>query len=86
MKTIILLVSQLLFVSLSVHAATAQSGRVVSVAHHQSTQLVISGKAKKVTLGDPEVLDIVVLRSNELFLIGKKLERPMCRFGIVVAD
>ncbi|WP_029849852.1 type II and III secretion system protein family protein [Vibrio parahaemolyticus] len=73
MKTIILLVSQLLFVSLSVHAATAQSGRVVSVAHHQSTQLVISGKAKKVTLGDPEVLDIVVLRSNELFLIGKKL-------------
>ncbi|MDF5044099.1 type II and III secretion system protein family protein, partial [Vibrio parahaemolyticus] len=50
MKTIILLVSQLLFVSLSVHAATAQSGRVVSVAHHQSTQLVISGKAKKVTL------------------------------------
>ncbi|MCS0022279.1 type II and III secretion system protein family protein [Vibrio diabolicus] len=73
MKTIILLVSQLLFVSLSVNAATVQSGKVVTVAHHQSTQLMISGQAKKVTLGDPEVLDILVLRSNELFLIGKKL-------------
>ncbi|EOU3284629.1 type II and III secretion system protein family protein [Vibrio harveyi] len=73
MKRIILLISQLLFVSLSVNAAPAQSGKVVSVAHHQSTQLIISGKAKKVTLGDPEVLDIIVLRSNELFLVGKKL-------------
>ncbi|WP_050918229.1 type II and III secretion system protein family protein [Vibrio campbellii] len=73
MKRIILLISQLLFVSLSVNAAPAQSGKVVSVAHHQSTQLMISGKAKKVTLGDPEVLDIIVLRSNELFLVGKKL-------------
>lgn len=73
MKTIILLISQLLFISLSVNAATVQSGKVVTVAHHQSTQLMISGKAKKVTLGDPEVLDILVLRSNELFLIGKKL-------------
>lgn len=73
MKRIILLISQLLFVSLSVNAAPAQSGKLVSVAHHQSTQLIISGKAKKVTLGDPEVLDIIVLRSNELFLVGKKL-------------
>ena len=32
--------------------------KVVTVAHHQSTQLMISGQAKKVTLGDPEVLDI----------------------------
>ncbi|MDF2154431.1 type II and III secretion system protein family protein [Vibrio sp. CAU 1672] len=73
MKTTILILCQLLFVSFSVNAATAQSGKIVSVPHHQSTQLMISGKAKKVTLGDPEVLDILVLRSNELFLIGKKL-------------
>lgn len=58
--------------SVSVNAA-AQSGKVVSVPHHQSTQLMISGSAKKVTLGDPSVLDILVLRSNELYLIGKKL-------------
>ncbi len=58
--------------SVNVYAA-AQSGRVVAVPHHQSTQLMISGSAKKVTLGDPSILDILVLRSNELYLIGKKL-------------
>jgi len=62
----------MLLVSVTVHAA-AQSGRVVSVPHHQSTQLMISGNAKKVTLGDPSILDILVLKSNELYLIGKKL-------------
>ncbi|HBC3895542.1 type II and III secretion system protein family protein [Vibrio alginolyticus] len=73
MKTIIAIAIQLLFFSLCVNAATVQSGRVVTVAHHQSTQLMISGQARKVTLGDPEVLDLLVLRANELFLIGKKL-------------
>lgn len=74
MKRIILILCQLLLVgsSFTVYAA-AQSGRVVSVPHHQSIQLMISGNAKKVTLGDPAVLDILVLRSNELFLIGKRL-------------
>ncbi|ANQ27164.1 type II and III secretion system protein family protein [Vibrio natriegens] len=74
MKRTILILSHLimLLVSVTVHAA-AQSGRVVSVPHHQSTQLMISGNAKKVTLGDPSILDILVLKSNELYLIGKKL-------------
>ncbi|MDV6251368.1 type II and III secretion system protein family protein [Vibrio sp. EA2] len=74
MKRTILILSHLimLLTSVTVYAA-AQSGRVVSVPHHQSTQLMISGSAKKVTLGDPTVLDILVLRSNELYLIGKKL-------------
>lgn len=74
MKRTILNLSHLimLLVTVTVHAA-AQSGRVVSVPHHQSTQLMISGSAKKVTLGDPSILDILVLRSNELYLIGKKL-------------
>ncbi|MGP8307466.1 type II and III secretion system protein family protein [Vibrio sp. YIC-376] len=74
MKRTILILSHLIMVlaSVTVYAA-AQSGRVVSVPHHQSTQLMISGNAKKVTLGDPTVLDILVLRSNELYLIGKKL-------------
>ncbi|HAS64436.1 MAG TPA: pilus assembly protein CpaC [Vibrio sp.] len=73
MKTIIFLLFPLLLLSFSAQAATAQSGKVVSVPHHQSTQLMISGKAKKVTLGDPAVVDMVILRSNELFLIGKRL-------------
>lgn len=74
MKRTILVLSHLfmLLLSVTVHSA-AQSGRVVSVPHHQSTQLMISGNAKKVTLGDPSILDILVLKSNELYLIGKKL-------------
>ncbi|GAA5647207.1 MULTISPECIES: type II and III secretion system protein family protein [Vibrio] len=73
MKRIIFVICHLLMTSFALHAATIPSGKVVSVAHHQSTQVVISGSAKKVTLGDPSVVDILVLRSNELFLVGKKL-------------
>ncbi|MFN1550507.1 type II and III secretion system protein family protein [Vibrio natriegens] len=74
MKITILLLSHLIMILASVNVyAAAQSGRVVAVPHHQSTQLMISGSAKKVTLGDPSILDILVLRSNELYLIGKKL-------------
>ncbi|WP_198595140.1 pilus assembly protein N-terminal domain-containing protein, partial [Vibrio splendidus] len=53
--------------------AALQTGKTVTVPHHKSTHVVLSGKAAKVSLGDPEVLDIVILKSNELFLIGKKL-------------
>ncbi|WP_103880473.1 type II and III secretion system protein family protein [Vibrio hangzhouensis] len=53
--------------------AATQSGKVVKVPHHKSQNVILAGKAKRVSLGDPEVLDIVMLRSNEVFLIGKKL-------------
>ncbi|MCL9781428.1 type II and III secretion system protein family protein [Vibrio sp. S4M6] len=53
--------------------ASTQTGKVVKVPHHKSTHVNLAGKAKRVSLGDPEVLDFVMLRSNELFLIGKKL-------------
>ncbi|WP_394135951.1 type II and III secretion system protein family protein [Aliivibrio fischeri] len=53
--------------------AATQTGKTVTVAHHKSTHVVLSGKAKQVSLGDPDVLDIVILKSNEVFLIGKKL-------------
>ncbi|OBT06585.1 pilus assembly protein CpaC [Vibrio sp. UCD-FRSSP16_10] len=56
----------------SVQAST-QSGNTITIPHHKSTHVKISGKAKKVSLGDPEVLDIVMLKADELFLIGKKL-------------
>ncbi|UUM31862.1 type II and III secretion system protein family protein [Vibrio japonicus] len=53
--------------------AAAQSGKTVTVPHHKSAFVQLQGKAKRVSLGDPEVLDIVMIKSNELFLIGKKL-------------
>ncbi len=53
--------------------AASQSGKTVTVPQHKSTQVVLQGAASKVSLGDPDVLDIVMLKSNELFLIGKKL-------------
>jgi pilus assembly protein CpaC len=68
---ILIILSFLSFV-FSVSAAT-QSGKVVKVPHHKSTHVTLAGKAKRVSLGDPEVLDIVMLRSSEVFLIGKKL-------------
>ncbi|MCJ2377109.1 type II and III secretion system protein family protein [Vibrio sp. ZSDZ34] len=71
MKRIFLLLSIIGMVTF-VHAATS-SGKVVTVPHHKSEYVMLSGKAKRVSLGDPSVLDIVMLRSNELFLIGKKL-------------
>ena len=73
MRTFIsLLMVSLFSTGLPVNAAT-QTGKTVTIAHHKSTHVVLSGKAKQVSLGDPEVLDIVILKSNEVFLIGKKL-------------
>lgn len=70
MKRIIVIMSLLIF---SWSAVAAQTGRTVTVPHHKSVQIKLQGKAAKVSLGDPNVLDIVILKSNELFLIGKKL-------------
>lgn len=72
MKKIIILISLLVTSSFWAVAST-QTGEVVKVPHHKSTHVNLSGKAKRVSLGDPEVLDIVMLKSDELFLIGKKL-------------
>ncbi len=68
---IILIIASFLW-CMTVSAAT-QSGKVVKVPHHKSTHVTLAGKASRVSLGDPEVLDIVMLKSNEVFLIGKKL-------------
>lgn len=72
MKRIITILALFLTCSSWVMAA-AQSGKTVTVPHHKSTFVQLQGKAKRVSLGDPEVLDIVMIKSNELFLIGKKL-------------
>ncbi|MBW3694246.1 type II and III secretion system protein family protein [Vibrio sp. T187] len=72
MKIIIAIIFSWVVCSSSVFAST-QTGKVVKVPHHKSTHVALSAKAKRVSLGDPEVLDIVMLKSDELFLIGKKL-------------
>ena len=72
MRILIACVLSLICIS-TASVAALQTGKTVTVPHHKSTHVVLSGKAAKVSLGDPEVLDIVILKSNELFLIGKKL-------------
>ncbi len=72
MKKITIAISVLLITAFPVFSAT-KTGSVVTVPHHKSTHVSLAGKAKRVSLGDPSVLDIVMLKSDELFLIGKKL-------------
>ncbi|MDE1330972.1 type II and III secretion system protein family protein [Vibrio aestuarianus] len=72
MKIITTVLLTTLFICTSAFAVS-QVGKVVSVPHHKSTYVKLPAKASRVSLGDPEVLDIVMLKSNELFLIGKKL-------------
>lgn len=72
MKKIITALTLCLALNHWVIAAT-QSGKTVNVPHHKSTFVELAGKATRVSLGDPDVLDIVMLKADELFLIGKKL-------------
>lgn len=71
LKRMLILIISVCF-SLPALSAT-QSGKIVKVPHHKSTHVTLAAKAKRVSLGDPEVLDIVMLKSDEVFLIGKKL-------------
>ncbi|MBY7961590.1 type II and III secretion system protein family protein [Vibrio fluvialis] len=72
MRTIITTLA--LFFTCTVWTASAsQSGETVTVPHHKSTFVKLQRSASRVSLGDPQVLDIVMLKSDELFLIGNKL-------------
>ncbi|MGO2341631.1 type II and III secretion system protein family protein [Vibrio litoralis] len=74
MKRLILKISFLVLLLSSWNvAALTQTGKTLTVPHHKSEHVLLSGNAQRVSLGDPDVLDIVMLKSNELFLIGKKL-------------
>lgn len=72
MKKILLILSLVLLWCGPATAAT-QIGKTVQVPHHKSAYVKLSASASRVSLGDPSVLDIVMLKSNELFLIGKQL-------------
>lgn len=72
MRTIITVFA--LFFACSVwNVSASQSGKTITVPHHKSTYVKLQRNASRVSLGDPAVLDIVMLKSDELFLIGNKL-------------
>ncbi|MCE0494315.1 type II and III secretion system protein family protein [Vibrio salinus] len=73
MKRIINVISLIFLLCFGSFAAAMTTGKVVKVPHHKSAYVQLVAKAKRVSLGDPNVLDIIMLKSNEVFLIGKKL-------------
>lgn len=73
MKTIIRVFSLAILLCFSFVVAAATTGKVVQVPHHKSAFIQLSAKAKRVSLGDPNVLDIIMLKSDEVFLIGNRL-------------
>ncbi|MGF1682439.1 type II and III secretion system protein family protein [Photobacterium minamisatsumaniensis] len=63
-----------IFLSLSINtysfAARTQS---IAVPHNKSRLVEIPGSAKKISVGNPAVADILILRSNKIYVLGKKL-------------
>lgn len=67
----------------------------VSVPVNGGRMVQLPGKAKKVSVGSPEVADLMVLRSDQLYLVGKQLgstnvivwdarQRPMLMLDVEV--
>ncbi len=73
MKTIIRVFSLAIMLCFSFVVTAATIGKVVQVPHHKSAFVQLPAKAKRVSLGDPKVLDIIMLKSDEVFLIGNRL-------------
>ncbi|WEM45625.1 type II and III secretion system protein family protein (plasmid) [Photobacterium sp. DA100] len=51
-------------------AARTQS---IAVPQHKSRLIEIPGSAKKISIGNPDVADILILRSNKIYVLGKAL-------------
>lgn len=51
-------------------AARTQS---IAVPQNKSRLIEIPGSAKKISIGNPEVADILILRSNKIYVLGKAL-------------
>ncbi|WP_165495763.1 type II and III secretion system protein family protein [Marinobacter halodurans] len=56
-----------------VMVSTGIERQVVDVALNQSQILYLEEPVAKVSLGNPEVADILILRSRQLYVVGKKL-------------
>ncbi|MEH6531024.1 MAG: type II and III secretion system protein family protein [Photobacterium frigidiphilum] len=63
----ILLVS--LCFTTNVNAARTES---ISVPHNKSRLIEIPGRAKKISVGNPAIADILILRSNKIYVLGKQ--------------
>lgn len=57
MKKVLCLFVLLMSLSFVGQATSRSSTNILTVAQHHSIQVLLSGKAHKVTLGDPNVLD-----------------------------
>ena len=71
--TVLLAMSVMLFsfvFSTYSYAARTQS---ISVPQNKSRLVEIPGSAKKVSVGNPNVADILILRSNKIYVLGKQL-------------
>jgi pilus assembly protein CpaC len=63
----ILLVS--LCFTTNVNATRTES---ISVPHNKSRLIEIPGRAKKISVGNPAIADILILRSNKIYVLGKQ--------------
>ncbi|CAG22483.1 type II and III secretion system protein family protein [Photobacterium profundum] len=58
-----------LFFSTNVSATRTES---ISVPHNKSRLIEIPGRAKKISVGNPAIADILILRSNKIYVLGKQ--------------
>jgi pilus assembly protein CpaC len=63
----------LLAALLALQSATAEAPAPLTVPLYKSLTVKLSGPAKRVSVGNPGVADIVILRSSELQVVGKAL-------------
>ncbi|MEJ2605023.1 MAG: pilus assembly protein N-terminal domain-containing protein [Gammaproteobacteria bacterium] len=54
-------------------AARMNSGEVLNVPIYKSRLVALSGPVSRVSVGNPDVADILVLRANQLYVLGKDL-------------
>ncbi|MDX1302217.1 type II and III secretion system protein family protein [Photobacterium sp.] len=57
-------------ISFNTFAARTES---ITVPQNKSRLVEIPGQAKKISVGNPEVADILILRSNKIYVLGKTL-------------
>jgi len=54
-------------------AETTSRTQMVSVPQHKSRLVELPGRAAKVSVGNPEIADILILQATNLYILGKKL-------------
>lgn len=71
--TVLLALSvMLLGIIFSAHSYAART-QSISVPQNKSRLVEIPGSAKKISVGNPNVADILILRSNKIYVLGKQL-------------